>query len=61
VLAIFTAFAYAELVTKYPQRGRSGHLHSPRLQDSVRELHGGLRGHVVRHNVGLRALHSVRR
>jgi len=48
VLALLTAFAYAELVTKYPPGGGLGAVRGPRLPHAVLHVHGGLRGESVR-------------
>ena len=52
VLAAFTAAAYAELVTKYPQAaGAALYVHKA-FKRAVRDVHGRLRGDVLRRHVG---------
>ena len=60
-LALFTAGSYAELVTKYPRRGRRGALHPEGVRPAVRDLHARLRGDDELDHLGGRALARLRR
>ena len=60
VLAALTAFAYAELVTKYPQAAGSALYVNRALHKPVLHVHGRVRGDVLGHRVRGHAVARVR-